>query len=135
MSHLVIKDESKPLLHGAINEDIYFSFNRYVVSDLVYELKDYYGFDLKTPYRDLPVEVKDAFLWGNDEINGLIEELRDLFYTTTSEEIKSKTARFLKEDICSACNGGRLKKEIHKKIAVAQDLIVQVHHKEFPGTF
>jgi len=112
MSHLVIKDESKPLLHGAINEDIYFSFNRYVVSDLVYELKDYYGFDLKTPYRDLPVEVKDAFLWGNDEINGLIEELRDLFYTTTSEEIKSKTARFLKEDICSACNGGRLKKEI-----------------------
>jgi len=112
VTHLVITDPTKPLLRGAINEDIYFSFNRYVISDLVYELKDYYGFELKTPYQDLPDEVKDAFLWGNDEISGLIEELRELFYTTTSEEIKTKTAKFLKEDVCPVCHGGRLKKEI-----------------------
>ncbi len=111
-SHLVIKDKTKPLLRGAVNEEIYFSFNRYVIEDLVYELKECYGFDLKTPYQDLPNEVKDAFLWGNDEITGLIEELRELFYGTSSEKIKSMVARFLREDVCSECRGGRLKKEV-----------------------
>jgi excinuclease ABC subunit A len=111
-SHHVIKDPDQPLLRGAVNEEIYFSFNRYVIEELVYKLREYYRFDLKTPYRQLPEEVRDAFLWGNEEITGLIEELRELFYGTGSEEIKSKVRRFLKEEICSACRGGRLRREV-----------------------
>lgn len=111
-SHLLIKDKTKSLLQGAINEEIYFSFNRYVIEDLVYELQEYYHFDLKVPYESLSDEVKDAFLWGNDEVTGLIEELRELFYRTGSEEVKNKVARFLKEDVCRACRGGRLRSEI-----------------------
>lgn len=110
-SHLVIKDKTKGLLRGAINEEIYFSFNKYVIQDLVHELRECYGFDLRTPYENLSQEVKDAFLWGNDEITGLIEELRELFYTTHSEEVKNKVSRFLKEDTCPECGGQRLKKE------------------------
>jgi excinuclease ABC subunit A len=111
-SHLLIKDKTKPLLQGAINEEIFFSFNRYVIEELVHELKEYYEFELKTPYAELPDEIKDAFLWGNDEITGLIQELRELFYGTSSEEIKSKVARFLREEVCPDCRGGRLRKEV-----------------------
>ncbi|MBI4549954.1 MAG: excinuclease ABC subunit UvrA [Candidatus Omnitrophica bacterium] len=111
-SHLLIKDKTKPLLQGAINEEVFFSFNRYVIQDLVHELKEYYEFELKTPYAELSDEIKDAFLWGNDEITGLIQELRELSYSTSSEVVKSKVARFLREEICPDCRGGRLRKEV-----------------------
>lgn len=108
---LVIKDESKPILKGAISEEVYFSFNKYVIEELVHELKERFGFDLHTPYRDLPGEVKDAFFWGSEDITGLLEELQHLFYSTHSEVIKEKVRRFIREDICHVCNGGRLRKE------------------------
>lgn len=109
--HDVIRDGKRPLLRGAINDDIYFSFNRYVVEDLVHELKEQFGFDLNTPYCDLPEDVRDALFWGTDEITGLVEELDHLFYNTTSEEIKRKVRKFIREEVCPSCGGGRLKKE------------------------
>ena len=111
LTHYVIQDPAKPLLKGAISEDIYFSFNRYVIEDLVYELRDHFDFDLSTPYQELTVEVRDALFWGTDDITGLIEELEDLFYSTSSEEIKRKVRKFIREEVCPACHGGRLKKE------------------------
>lgn len=109
MSHRVIQDDSKPLLGGAINNEIYFSFNQYVIEDLVYELKEHFQFDLRMPYRDLPQEVREALFWGTDEITGLIEELEDLFYSTSSETIKRKVQKFIREDVCDVCKGARLK--------------------------
>ncbi|HNV86249.1 MAG TPA: excinuclease ABC subunit UvrA [Candidatus Omnitrophota bacterium] len=108
----LIRDASRPILRGAINEEIYFSFNRYVIEDLVYQLRERFEFDLKTPYRDLPEEVKDHFLYGGEDVSGLIEELQELFYETGSEEIKNKIRKFLEEDTCAACGGGRLRKEV-----------------------
>ena len=120
MAHQVIRHPDKPLLKGAINEEIYFSFNQYVIEDLIHKLSEHFDFDLSTPYSELPAEVKEALFWGTDEISGLIEELEDLFYSTSSEEIKRKVRKFVREDICSACDGARLKKEslgvkIHSK--------------------
>ena len=111
MAHQVIHHPEKPLLRGAINKEIYFSFNQYVIEDLIHELREYFKFDLSTPYRDLPEEVKEALFWGTGDITGLIEELEDLFYSTSSEEIKRKVRKFVREDICSACKGARLKSE------------------------
>ena len=111
IAHRVIRDPSQPLLKGAINEEIYFSFNRYVIEDLIYELKERFQFDLSTPYRDLPSEVKDALFWGTEEITGLIQELEELYYSTASEKIKRQIRKFVREDVCSGCDGARLKKE------------------------
>lgn len=109
--HKIIRDPDKPLLKGAINEEIYFSFNQYVIEDLIYELREHFDFSLSTPFQDLPQEVKDALFWGTGDITGLIEELEDLFYSTSSEEIKRKVRKFIREDICSECGGARLKRE------------------------
>ena len=108
----VIQNPAKPLLKGAINEDIYFSFNKYTIEDLIDKLQDHYQFELKVPYQDLPQEVQDAFFWGSDEFEGLIDQLKSLYYSTSSEKIKAKVRRFLKEETCPHCRGGRLKKEV-----------------------
>ncbi|MBI4395227.1 MAG: excinuclease ABC subunit UvrA, partial [Candidatus Omnitrophica bacterium] len=111
MAHQVIRNPESPLLKGAINEEIYFSFNQYVIEDLIHELKEHFKFDLSLPYQELPEEVKEALFWGTPEITGLIEELENLFYSTSSETIKRKIRKFVREDICSVCKGKRLNQE------------------------
>ncbi len=107
----VIRDETKPLMSGALNEEIFFSFNKYFIEDLVYDLTKKYHFDRMLPYQAWPAEAKEAFFWGDNELSGLIEELERLFHETNSEEIRRKVRKFLREDICQECGGKRLRKE------------------------
>ncbi len=112
LSTLVIKDSSKPLLKGALNKEIFFLYNKYFIEDLVMELVRYYKFSINTPYCDLSDEVKDAFFWGNDDVCGLLDELREQMNKVSSENIKNKLRKFIHEDICPQCNGTRLRPEI-----------------------
>lgn len=111
LSHGVIRDETKPIFKGALNEEIFFSFNKYFIEEHVSDLKEKYHFDIKLPFRDWPPVAKEAFFWGDDELSGLIDELGNLFHRTGSEELKRKVAKFLREDVCSECKGGRIRKE------------------------
>ncbi len=115
VSHLVrdyvIIDENKPLFGGAINKEIYFSFNKYFIQELVQGLKSYYRFDLSTPFKDLPSEVREAFFWGNPEYYGILDELKEQLHKTESAAIRDKIRTFLKEEICPECHGGRLKQQ------------------------
>jgi len=111
LAHGVIQDDSKPIFRGALNKEIFFSFNKYFIEELVSELKEKYKFDLRMPFRDWPEPAREAFFWGDQEVSGLIEELEDLFHNSSSEEIKRKVGKFLRDDICSECRGGRIRKE------------------------
>ena len=111
LRHGIIRDEAKPIFRGALNEEIFFSFNKYFIEEHVWNLKEKYHFDIKLPFRDWPEEAKEAFFWGDDELSGLIDELGNLFHRTGSEELKRKVAEFLREDTCSECKGGRIRKE------------------------
>ncbi|MFC1809341.1 excinuclease ABC subunit UvrA [Candidatus Omnitrophota bacterium] len=108
IKNFVIVDENKPLLGGAINKEINFSFNKYFIKELIHGLRSYYHFDIATPFKDLPIEVREAFFWGNPEYFGILDELKDLLHKTDSVTIKNKIRKFLKEEMCSQCNGGRL---------------------------
>lgn len=107
----VMVDEKKPLMSGGLNPEIFFSFNKYFIEELLYDLNKKFKFAWNLPYQDWPEEAKEAFFWGDDEISGLIEELERLFHETSSEEIRQKVRKFLREDICSECKGRRLRKE------------------------
>jgi len=111
LSKGVIRDESKPVFRGALNEEIFFSFNKYFIEDLVSDLAEKYHLDLKTAFRDWPEAAREAFLWGDEELSGLFDELESLFHRTGSEELRRKVAKFLREDICPECRGGRIRKE------------------------
>ncbi len=107
----VLRDENKPLMSGGLNEEIFFSFNKYFIEDLLYDLAKKYHFDRRSPYGVWPPEAKEAFFWGDGELSGLIEELERLFHETNSEDVRRKIRRFLREDECDLCGGKRLKKE------------------------
>ncbi len=107
----VIKDNSKSLMGGALNEEIFFSFNKYFIEELLYELTRKYHFDWNLPYRDWPTGAQEAFFWGDNEHSGLIEELEHLFHETSSDEIRRKVRKFLREDDCRECSGQRLRRE------------------------
>lgn len=107
----LIQDDSRPLMAGALSEDIFFSFNKYFIEDLLHDLIKAYHFEAGTPFREWPEAAKEAFFWGDGDHSGLIEELERLFHETSSEEIRQKVRKFLREDLCSECGGKRLKKE------------------------
>lgn len=107
----LIKDEDRPLLAGALSEEIFFSFNKYFIEDLLHDLIKAYHFEAGTPFKDWPEAAKEAFFWGDGEHSGLIEELERLFHETNSEEIRQKVRKFLREDLCGECGGKRLRKE------------------------
>jgi len=107
----IVRDESRPLFQGGLNEEIFFSFNKYFIEELVSDLEEKYGCDVRTPFRDWPEGAREAFFWGDDDLSGLVDELEDLFHGTSSEELKRKVAKFLREDVCPECRGGRIRKE------------------------
>lgn len=106
----LIKNPAKPLLGGALNEEIFFSFNKYFIEELLHDLTKKYDFEWNLPYKDWPEEARETFLWGGQDISGLIEELERLFHETTSEEVRRKVRQFLREDVCGECGGKRLNK-------------------------
>jgi len=107
----VIQDKNKPLLKGAINPEINFSFNKYFIEELAHDIKEHFKIDLKAPMKEWPEEAQEAFFWGSDDFKGLYDELRDLYYRTDSEVVKEKVRKFLREDLCPECEGGRIQQK------------------------
>lgn len=121
----IILHPSKSILKGALSPDIFFAFNKYVIEDLWMELSEAYGFEVKAAFQDIPAEAREAFLWGDEKHSGLVHELRELYQTSSSDEVKRKVKKFLEERICTGCQGGRLKKET-QGILIAEKSMMDV---------
>jgi len=107
----IISHPEKPILRGALNEAIFFSFNKYFIEDLVFDLSKKFDFEIKAPFQDWPEEAREVFFMGDGNHSGLTEEWERLLHETESENIRTKIRQFMKTDICSSCKGKRLKKE------------------------
>ena len=92
-------------------------------------LSEGYGFDLDTPYKDLPDDIKDMFINGGDgrvlkvhykgqrgvgvyDLNweGLIRNVQRRYRETFSETMKAEYEQFMQISPCECCGGQRLKK-------------------------
>lgn len=84
------------------------------------------GIDRTTPFKNLPKDTQNTILYGNkDEViyledgdwkgktkfEGVIPRLERLYYETESDYIRKELSRYMREKICSACEGSRIKKE------------------------
>lgn len=88
-----------------------------------------YGFDLDTPFKDLPKDIQDMFLHGGDgrelkvhykgqrgegvyNLNweGLIKNVQRRYRETFSENQKAEYEQFMRITPCECCGGQRLKK-------------------------
>ena len=95
---------------------------------MVQSLAVHYGFDLDTPFRDLPAAVRDVILNGSGSeavrftfrterrgdytrehpFEGVIPNMQRRYRETESSVIRDELARYLGTRTCDACGGARL---------------------------
>ena len=129
---LMIPDKSLSIAEGAITAMGWqsctdkHSFAGAILDALAKE----YGFDLKTPYQDLPAEIRHMLIHGADgrvvkvhykgqrgvgvydvAFEGLIRSMEKRYRETASEAMKQEYEQFMRITPCKTCGGQRLKKE------------------------
>ncbi|MDD2866601.1 MAG: excinuclease ABC subunit UvrA, partial [Candidatus Omnitrophica bacterium] len=115
---LIVPDKRKSILEGALEPwkrggKGYLLYYRALLRELSRRL----GFDLDTPFRQLPKDVRRAILYGCDTViwnrpfEGLIPHLERLFSQTDSLFLKEEISKYMSQMPCPACRGSRLKKE------------------------
>ena len=98
---LVIPDKSKPVIDSVEawrkgGKGLYLYYRR-----LMRGLASEYGFDVKTPFRDLPKNVKKLVLYGEESgagwgrFEGVVPNLERRFRETESEFIKTEINKYL----------------------------------------
>jgi len=125
---LIIPDKTKSLRDGAVKPwEKRFSVYYYQMLESV---SKHYGFDLRTPYKELKPEHQRVLLYGSgtEEIplhyesdghrhayhkpfEGVIGNLQRRFRETDSSYIREEIARYMGSHPCKACKGERLKPE------------------------
>ncbi len=125
---LVVPDRGLSIREGAI---VPWSGRRYLrYFHVIDALAEHYGFDINTPFQQLPEKIQHAILYGSGEENirfysdrggrrffhtrpfeGILNELDRLYRETTSLHLKMDLSRFINLKECPTCHGARLKKE------------------------
>ncbi len=133
---LVINDESKSLLDGAIRAsgwgvNSWFYPDSGTIATMYYNgLADHFGFDINTPFCDLPEEARHAVLYGTGDVKlklkksstfgggtyeapfeGVIHNLERRYRETTSDYARAEIESYMTEHDCPDCHGARLKPE------------------------
>jgi excinuclease ABC subunit A len=85
------------------------------------------GFDLNTPWKDLPKKAKDALLYGTGDAHityewrnrwrvwkhggafeGIIADLREKYRKAGSSFVRAYYEKYMRKGICDVCHGARL---------------------------
>ena len=128
----IVPDKEKSLLEGAIVAAGWNTMdNPKSMAYMYYSgLAEHYGFDLNTPFKDIPKEYQDKLLYGtgNEKVKfeyqreysggiyyarfeGVIGTLERRYAETTSETQKMEYEALMINMVCPECKGKRLKKE------------------------
>lgn len=127
---LILKHPEKSIAQGALRIS---GWNMEVgsISEMYYRaLSEKYGFSLHTPVQDLPKDILNILLYGNngEQLNlkysnakfsgeysasfeGIIPNLKRRYRETSSEWVKSEISKLMKEQPCHKCKGKRLSDE------------------------
>ncbi len=152
---LVVKDYNKTLREGAMTVSGWNLDSGKMTQMYFNSLSKHYGFSLDVPVKDLPQEVVNMLLYGNNgekilmeygtktfsgsyygAWEGIIPNLKRRYNETTSDYTKSEIEKYMTVEPCHVCNGKRLKKEAlsvtvgEKNIAELTDLSI-VHLYDF----
>ncbi|MCM8768580.1 MAG: excinuclease ABC subunit UvrA [Candidatus Omnitrophica bacterium] len=112
---LVIPDRQKTFREGAIKPwqeaggRGLFLYYRRLLRSILTDL----GYTLDHRPADLSKDALSTILYGSDELGfeGVIPNLERLFHQTESEHRREEIARYIREVVCPACHGGRLRPE------------------------
>ena len=131
--NLVIADENLSIINGAISATGWATANKKDSKAYMYftALADYYGFDVNTPYKDLPKDIQDIILYGTGDTNipmnyersygsgkysapfeGVITNLERRYNANTYDYVKNDIERYVNDVTCPKCHGARLNDEV-----------------------
>ena len=125
---LVVPDEELSLAEGAVGVwSTNFKYHKRLLESLAAEL----GFDMSTPWKDLPKKAKDAVLYGKDYevqvkfrnrwgrersyttgFEGAVAYIERKKEETESEWVTEKLDGYMRQVPCPSCHGARLKPEV-----------------------
>lgn len=114
---LVVPDKSKPVIDSIEawrrgGKGLYIYYRR-----LLRSFSREHGFDVETPFKDLPKDIKKLVLYGEGKergwgiFEGVIPNLERRFRETESEFVKNEINKYMSVQPCPVCNGARLKPE------------------------
>ena len=130
---IVIANEEASLLEGAIYAS---GWNNANSEDSITHMQftalaEHYGFDINTPYKDLPNNIKHIILYGTGDekikmeynrgygegfymmpYEGVITNLERRYNHPTSEYARADLQRYMSDILCSKCHGARLNDEV-----------------------
>lgn len=75
-----------------------------------------YGFDIETPFNEIPKKVRDIILYGTrgrewGRFEGVVPNLLRRLKQTDSDFMRGEINKYTSESVCPACKGKRLKPE------------------------
>ena len=133
---LIVHDEEKSLLDGAIRAsgwgvNSFFNPDSGTVATMYYNgIADKFGFDINTPFKDIPEEAKQVLFYGTGDeklklyrsvefgggvyyapFEGIINNLERRYKNTHSDYARNEIESVMTESECPDCHGARLKPE------------------------
>ncbi len=127
----LIPDKSLPLSQGAIKVSGWKLDMGRIAYMQFRALSRKYNFSMNTPYKDLPENIKNIILYGNDgeklkmkwqsdrfnaeyhsDYEGIVNNLMRRYSQTTSEGVKRDIERLMISNPCEVCEGKRLTKQV-----------------------
>ena len=128
---LIVPNKELSIKEGAIKASGWNTLNKGSIAMMYYTgLAEHFNISLDTPFKDLPKEAADAFLYGTgedrieikiiDSFGGgtryskfecVINNLYRRYRVSSSEHSKSDISDYMSEIKCPECHGERLKKE------------------------
>jgi excinuclease ABC subunit A len=112
---LIVPDKSRPLITAVQpwrrgGRGIVLYYRR-----LLRSLARDYDFDVDTPYRSIPKDIKGIVLYGDEErggwFEGIVPNLERRFQETESDFVKTEINKYMSILPCVECHGQRLKRE------------------------
>jgi len=126
--NLVVPDRELSVREGAIAP--WSGRNSVYHHQMLDALSQHYGFDLNSPFYQLPKEIQKALLYGSGQevirfyldrdgrrffysrpFEGILKQLDRRYKETNSNAVRMDLARFINLQECPTCHGSRLKKE------------------------
>lgn len=133
---LIISDGDKSLLDGCIKAagwgvNSFFNPDAGAIATMYYKgIAEHFGFDINTPWKDIPENGKNAVLFGtgNEKIalhrnsdfgggvyygafEGVVNNLQRRYENTKSDYAREELEALMTESDCPDCKGARLKPE------------------------
>ena len=110
--HLVVPDQNKSL--SEIPKSIWKTNKRkqVMLAKKISALTAEEGVDENAPFAQLPEDIRQALLFGNETFEGLCHLVERLAQDSKSNAVRRSMAQFMKANPCRGCGGRRLKPEI-----------------------